>query len=93
MVQLLQLLQDILAASMRVNVGVVVQDTQGLLEGLEPAHQIARMSEYSSLLAVPFLQLLWSQALHVAPSLEILSGQFIQRRCSIRAPVAQAVPL
>ena len=71
---MLQLLRHVLATSVGVHVGVVVQDTQGLLGGLKPAHQVASMSEYSSFLAVPLLQLLRSQALHVVPSLEILSG-------------------
>ena len=64
-----------------------------MLRRRKPTYQVSPVSVYSSLLAVSLLQLLWAQAIHMIPMLEILTRQCIYRRGSIKGAIAQAIPL
>jgi hypothetical protein len=89
----LELLEDILSASMAVYVFVVFEHSQLLCCSLEPFFQALCGSTYVPLHAIPIYELLAPQVFDVIPLLQVLPRQGVYACCAICASISEAILL
>ena len=87
----LQLLEDILPASMTVNVLAVLEYNQSLGRCREPLRQIAAMGKYTCLHAILVDEPGTAQSFYMIPVLQICAGQGVQACATTYGAISQTI--